>query len=84
MFVLSTRYAKAIAEKQHLTQSVSELSAEIKQLQASNDQLFADAKTKALADLSPEKYERVLVTGFISSRLIIRINSNRTATTSFI
>ena len=67
MFVLSTRYAKAIAEKQHLTQSVSELSAEIKQLQASNDQLFADAKTKALADLSPEKYERVLVTCMLES-----------------
>ena len=67
MFVLSTRYEKALSEKQHLAKSVTELSAEIKSLQASNDQLYADAQAKALADMSPEKYERVLVTCMLES-----------------
>ncbi len=59
MFVLSTRYEKALSEKQHLANSVTELSAQIKNLQASNDQAYADAQAKALADMSPEKYERL-------------------------
>jgi hypothetical protein len=48
MFVLSTRYEKALSEKQHLANSVTELSAQIKNLQASNDQAYADAQAKHL------------------------------------
>lgn len=67
MFVLSTRYEKALSEKQHLANSVTELSAQIKNLQASNDQAYADAQAKALANMSPEKYERILVTCMLES-----------------
>ena len=67
MFVLSTRYEKALSEKQHLANSVTELSAQIKNLQASNDQAYADAQAKALANMSPEKYERELVTCMLES-----------------
>jgi methyl-accepting chemotaxis protein len=67
MFVLSKRYDKAISEKEHLAQSVSELSEEVKHLQASNDQLYADAQTRANTEMSAESYERVLVTCMLES-----------------
>lgn len=66
MFVLSSKYQKAVSEKKALSLSVNELTAEINVLQASNDQLCHEVNSSK-AQMSQAEYERAIVISMLES-----------------